>query len=89
MLSKIAKGKRVKGVMSLFLSWTDNRPMRKRLIGHLIKKRTGVSLRWIGERLVMGNDSHVSRLCSRIDDLAHQAQLSNYLKAIETRARQE
>jgi hypothetical protein len=62
---------------------------RKRLIGHLIKKRTGVSLRWIGERLVMGNDSHVSRLCSRMDDLAHQAQVSKYLKAIETRARQE
>ena len=43
---------------------------RKRLIGHLIKMRTGVSLRWIGEHLLMGNDSHVSRLCSRVDDLA-------------------
>jgi hypothetical protein len=43
-----------------------------------IKKRTGVSLRWIGE-LVMGNDSHLSRLCSRIDDLANQPQLSKYL----------
>jgi hypothetical protein len=62
---------------------------RKRLIGHLIKKRTGVSLRWIGERLVMGNDSHVSRLCSRINDLANQPQLSKYLKEIEARARQE
>jgi REP element-mobilizing transposase RayT len=62
---------------------------RKRLIGHLIKKRSGVSLRWIGEHLVMGNDSHVSRLCSRIDDLANQPQLSKHLKEIEARARQE
>jgi putative transposase len=62
---------------------------RKRLIGHLIKKRTGVSLRWIGEHLVMGNDSHVSRLCSQIDELATQAQISKYLKEIEARARQE
>jgi hypothetical protein len=62
---------------------------RKRLIGHLIKKRTGVSLHWIGEHLAMGTDSHVSRLCSRIDDLANPSQLSKYLKAIERRARQE
>ncbi len=62
---------------------------RKRAIGHLIKNRTGVSLRWIGEQLAMGNDSHVSRLCSRIDDLANQAQLSKHLKEIEARARQE
>ena len=62
---------------------------RKRLIGHLIKKRTGVSLHWLGEHLVMGNDSHVSRLCSRIDDLAGQPQLARCLKEIEARARQE
>ena len=62
---------------------------RKRLIGHLIKKRTGVSLRWTGEHLVMGNDSHVSRLCSRIDDLANQLQLSKYRKEIKALARQE
>ena len=62
---------------------------RKRLIGHLIKRQSGVSLRWIGEHLVMGNDSHVSRLCSRIDDLANQLQVSKYLKEIEARARQE
>jgi hypothetical protein len=62
---------------------------RKRVIGHLIKKRTGVSLRWIGEHLVMGNDSHVSRLCSRIDNLANQSHLPKYLKEIESRARQE
>ena len=62
---------------------------RKRLIGHLIKKQTGVSLRWLGEKLVMGSDSHVSRLCSRIDDLASQPQLSRCLKEIEARARQE
>jgi len=62
---------------------------RKRLIGHLIKKQTGVSLCWIGEHLVMGSESHVSRLCSRIDDLANQPQVSKYLKEIEARARQE
>ena len=62
---------------------------RKRLIGHLIKKRTGVPLRWIGKHLVMGNESHVSRLCNRIDDLARQAQIAKCLKEIETRARQE
>ena len=54
-----------------------------------IKKRTGVSLRWIGEHLVMGNDSHISRLCSRIDDLANQSQLSRYFKEIEARTRQK
>jgi len=59
------------------------------LIGHLIKKRTGVSLRRIGEHLVMGNNSHVSWLCSRIGDLANQPRLSKYLKQIEARARQE
>jgi hypothetical protein len=37
----------------------------------------------------MGNDSHVSRLCSRIDDFANQPRLSKYLKEIEARARQE
>jgi len=62
---------------------------RKRLIGHLIKKRTGVSLHWIGEHLAMGTDSHVSRLCSGIEDLANPSQLSKYLKAIERRLRQE
>ena len=62
---------------------------RKRLIGYLIKKRTGVSLRWIAEHLVMGNDSHVSRLCSRVGDLAKQPQIFKYLKEIEARARQE
>ena len=31
----------------------------------------------------MGTDSHVSRLCSRIEDLANPSQLSKYLKAIE------
>lgn len=62
---------------------------RKRLIGHLIKKRTGVALRWIGEHLVMGNDSHVSRLCGQINDLANPAEISKYLTAIEARAQQE
>jgi hypothetical protein len=33
----------------------------------------------------MGTDSHVSRLCSRIEDLANPSQLSKYLKAIEGR----
>jgi hypothetical protein len=32
---------------------------------------------------------HVSRLCSRIDDLANQPQVSKYLKEIAARARQE
>jgi hypothetical protein len=62
---------------------------RKRIIGYLIKRRSAVSLRWIADHLVMGNDSHVSRLCSRIDDLPNQAQLSKLLKEIEARARQE
>ena len=62
---------------------------RKRLIGHIIKKRTAVSLRWIGEHLVMGNESHVSRLCGRLDDLPNQRQLSKYLREIDLRARQE
>ncbi len=62
---------------------------RKRLMGHLIKQRTDVSLRWIGERLVMGTDSHVSRLCTRIEDLPRQKRRAKYLKQIEAAARQE
>ena len=61
---------------------------RKRLIGHLIKRRTNVSLRWIGERLAMGADSHVSRLCLRIDDLPGQSGIAKDLKQIDTAARQ-
>lgn len=57
-----------KGVMSLFLSFTD-------------------CLGWRAPG--MGNDSPVSRLCSRIDDLPNLPELSKYLKAIEMRAQQE
>ena len=62
---------------------------RKRVIGHLIKERTGVSLSWIGERLVMGTDSHVSRLCSRIGDLPKRKRIAAELEQIASAARQE
>ena len=65
---------------------------RKRLVGYLIKKRTGVSLRWIGERLSMGTESHVSRMCSRIDDLRGRPGIAadwKDLAQIEAAAQQE
>ena len=62
---------------------------RRRLIGHLIRKAdrsfTALDRRASGH----GNDSNVSRLCSRIDDFANQPRLSKHLKEIEARARQE
>lgn len=43
---------------------------RKRLIAHQLRKETSVSLGWLGERLGMGSDGHVSRVSTSLDDLA-------------------
>ena len=42
---------------------------RKRVIGHQIRTKTSVSLRWISDRLKMGSITRVSRLCSQIGDV--------------------
>lgn len=47
---------------------------RKRIVGHAIRARTSVSLDWISRRLKMGAVSHVSKLCSKIDDLPEHQQ---------------
>ena len=56
---------------------------RKRLIGHLIKRETTVSLRWLGTRLNLGHDSRVSRYCGQIDDLNRDKNLSVMFQHLE------
>ena len=60
---------------------------RKRLIGAIVRRRTTMSLRWIGTNLRMGCESRVSRLC-RLDDDRRLAARGRMLgRAIDKMAR--
>ena len=50
---------------------------RKRLVGHSVRRQPSVSLEWIARRLKMGAVSHVSMLCSKIDDIPNAQQLTS------------
>ena len=56
---------------------------RKRTIGHVVKGETSVSLAWIGKRLRMGNEAYVSRMCSRLGDLAGNREVRRLLKRLK------
>lgn len=43
---------------------------RKRVIAQRVRQEKSVSLRWLGERLGMGSEGHVSRVSRSLDDLA-------------------
>ncbi len=43
---------------------------RKRVIAQRVREETSVSLRWLGARLGMGSEGHVSRVSGSIEDLA-------------------
>ena len=38
------------------------------LIAGLIRKRTGVEIRWVAERLAMGHEGNVTRVIRRVND---------------------
>ncbi len=42
---------------------------RKRLIGYRVRRETSASLGWLGARLRMGSEGHVSRITSTLPDL--------------------
>jgi putative transposase len=62
---------------------------RKRLIAHRLRKETSVSLGWLGERLGMGSEGHVSRISASLDDLAQHPGLRSFQSAIKPNARKK
>lgn len=42
---------------------------RKRILAHMVRRETSVSLKWIAVRLKMGSPGYVSHISSKIDDL--------------------
>lgn len=42
---------------------------RKRLIAQRVREETSVTLRWLGARLAMGSEGHLSRVSRHLDDL--------------------
>jgi len=62
---------------------------RKRLIAHRLRKETSVSLGWLGERLGMGSEGHVSRISASLDDLAQHPGLRSFQRAMKHNARKK
>jgi len=62
---------------------------RKRLIAHRLRKETSVSLRWLGGRLGMGSEGHVSRISASLEDLAQQPGLRSLQRATGQNARKK
>jgi hypothetical protein len=62
---------------------------RKRLIAHRLRKETSVSLGWLGERLGMGTEGHVSRISASLDDLAQHPGLRSFQRAMKQNARKK
>ena len=62
---------------------------RKRLIAHRLRKETSVSLGWLGERLGMGSEGHVSRISASLDDLAQHPGLRSFQRAMKQNARKK
>ncbi|MEX1118008.1 MAG: transposase [Terrimicrobiaceae bacterium] len=47
---------------------------RKRILAHVVRRKTSVSLEWLGERLKMGTPGYLSRISSHVDDLASRSE---------------
>ena len=62
---------------------------RKRLIAHRLRKETSVSLGWLGQRLGMGSEGHVSRISASLDDLAQHPGLRSFQRAMKQNARKK
>jgi hypothetical protein len=62
---------------------------RKRLIAHRLRKETSVSLGWLGERLGMGSEGHVSRISASLDDVAQHPGLRSFQRAMMQNARKK
>jgi REP element-mobilizing transposase RayT len=58
---------------------------RKRVIAQRVRRETSVSLRWLGARLGMGSEGHVSRVSRSLDDLAEHAGLRSFRAAQNAR----
>ena len=62
---------------------------RKRVIAHQLRKETSVSLGWLGERLGMGSEGHVSRVSASLEDLAEHPGLVSFQKRMKHNARKK
>jgi len=60
---------------------------RKRLMGHEVRKRTTVTLRWVSERLGMGSEGHVSRISLNMADLERHPEAVSTMKKWRRNAR--
>ena len=62
---------------------------RKRLIGQRVRQETSVSLRWLGARLKMGSEGHLSRITSSLADLADHPGRRSFERALRHNARKK
>lgn len=71
----IARGLEALGLGRETLTQLPKSDPRKRLLGSLVRRRTVMSLRWIGRELAMGAESRVSRLCGKATDREFEMKL--------------
>jgi REP element-mobilizing transposase RayT len=62
---------------------------RKRVIGQRVRQETSVSLRWLGARLKMGSEGHVSRITGNLADLADHPGRRSFERALQRNARKK
>ena len=62
---------------------------RKRLIGQRVRQETSVCLRWLGARLRMGSEGHLSRITNNLGDLAAHPERQSFEKNLGRNARKK
>jgi hypothetical protein len=62
---------------------------RKRLIAQRVRQETSVSLHWLGARLKMGSEGHLSRITGSLADLADDPGRRRFEKALRRNARKK
>ena len=62
---------------------------RKRLIGQRVRQETSVSLRWLGARLRMGSEGHISWITGDLADLGDHPGRRSSERALQRHARKK
>ncbi len=78
----LAKGLEFAGLLESDLARLPKGDWRKRVIGHVLKRKRVFRWHGLGERLRMGSESHTSRKCARLGDLEHSAEAGVLMKRL-------